>query len=80
MRRAGIIILSALLGACARQPEPVAPPQKPISEMSFPERCAHLIEMSGNVYATPAQKSAFYELARNQGCMGNPPPQTVIVQ
>jgi nitrous oxide reductase accessory protein NosL len=80
MRILGIVALGALLAGCARQPEYAAPPPKPISEMSFAERCAHLIEMSGNFYATPAQKAAFYEMARNDGCMGQPQSQTIIVR
>ena len=81
MRVFGVFIVTLLVSSgCARQPEYVDSAPKPISEMSFAERCAHLIEMSGNFYASPAQKAAFYEMARNDGCMGAPQAQTIIVR
>jgi hypothetical protein len=71
--------LFLLLSSC-REQEAYAPAPKPVSEMSFAERCAHLLELSGNSYLNPGQKAAAYEKARNDGCMGEPQPQTLIVR
>ena len=68
------------LAACARQPEAYVEPKKPVSEMTPAERCANLLELSGNTYLNQGQRSAAYEKARNDGCMGQPQPQTVIVR
>lgn len=56
------------------------PAVKQVSEMSFAERCANLLELSGNIYLNPGQRSAAYEIARNNGCMGDTRPQTIIVR
>jgi hypothetical protein len=39
-----------------------------------------LLELSGSPYLNPGERSAAYERARNNGCMGTPPPQTIIVR
>jgi hypothetical protein len=80
MRILGIVALGASLAGCARQPEYYEPPRKPVSEMTPVERCANLLELSGNAYLNPGQRSAAYEKARNDGCMGQPQPQTIIVR
>ena len=73
----GVLLVSS---GCARQPEYYEPQRKPVSEMTPAERCANLLELSGNAYLNPGQRSAAYEKARNDGCMGQPQPQTVIVR
>lgn len=71
--------LFLLLSSCMGQ-DAYVPPRKPLSEMTFAERCARLLELSGDFYLNPGQKAAAYELARNDGCMGPAQPQTVIVR
>jgi hypothetical protein len=48
--------------------------------MTFAERCAKLLELSGNYYLSSGQQAAAFERARNDGCMGQPQPQTIIVR
>jgi hypothetical protein len=68
------------LSACTRPQTAYEPPPKPISEMTFAERCAKLLELSGNYYLSSGQQAAAFERARNDGCMGQPQPQTIIVR
>lgn len=79
MRIAPIFIIVLILVGCARPPEP-EPSRKPMSELTGAERCGRLLELSGSIYANPGQRAAMYEMARNEGCMGPPQPQTVIVR
>jgi hypothetical protein len=76
------VFIGALLvsSGCARQPEYYEPPRKLVSEMTLAERCANLLELSGNAYLNSGQRSAAYEKARNDGCMGAPQAQTIIVR
>lgn len=39
-----------------------------------------MLRLMGNNYLEPAQKAALYEKARNDGCMGQPQPQTLIIR
>ena len=70
---------AALLLAGCMASEP-APPEVPIAQMTPQQRCARLLELSGSVNLNPGQRAAAYEKARNDGCMGQPQPQTVIVR
>ena len=67
-----------LLAGCASSPPPAAP--KPVSEMTPAERCENLLRLMGNPWLEPFQKAAVYEKARNDGCMGTPQSQTVVVR
>jgi hypothetical protein len=76
---AAIVIIAVLpLVGCASAPPPPAP--KPVSEMTPAERCANLAALMGNPWLQPFQQAAAYEKARNEGCMGTPQPQTVIMR
>lgn len=67
----------SLVGCTSARPPP---PPKPVSEMTPAERCANLITLMGSPYLEALQKAALYERARNEGCMGTPQSQTVVVR
>jgi hypothetical protein len=86
MLKTAIFVAILAAGGCAPRErldaglDPYTPPAKPVSEMTPAERCQNLFRLMGNAYGTPAQHAALYERARNDGCMGDPRPQTVIIR
>lgn len=76
--RALAIVFCGLLGGCQTSPPPrPVPIQPPAPQGTWCERAAAAI---GNSYLDPALKAVLFERMRNQGCMGQPQPQTVIIR
>lgn len=82
MMRIAVVALMAGISPAMGQvgSDPYTAPAKPVSEMTQAERCQNLLRLLGNSYLEPAQKAALYEKARNDGCMGQPQPQTLIIR
>lgn len=78
--RITLAVLMAGISPVMGQSDPYTAPAKPVSEMTQAERCDNLLRLMGNNYLEPAQKAALYEKARNDGCMGQPQPQTLIIR
>jgi hypothetical protein len=73
-----VVGLCIVLCGCATAPQ--EPYRTPVSEMTPQERCGEFFRLMNSGYSNYMTKMALYEKARNEGCMGQPQPQTVVVR
>lgn len=73
MRTALFVVAAIALAGCQSTK---APPQEDFASLSL---CQKAIRLAGDPWATPAQQLAAVELARNNGCLGQPQTQSLDV-